>query len=86
MNAEAHPGSTQGRTLMGAAAPPELQAYQAQYRASQNGMSPAQGYPQQMTPQGMNAMHQSGQVPMMNPSGQMEGMNPSNPSMPSCSP
>ena len=95
-NAMAHPGSTQGKTLMGAAAPPELAAYQQQYRASQN----MPGYPAQaqmpgMTPQGMSAINPnqnpSGPIPMMSPSGQlsspsmmpgqMPGMNPSQPQM-----
>ena len=85
-NAIAHPGSTQGRTLMGAVAPPELQQYQAAYRASQNGMSPAGGYPMQASQPQMpqNPNHN----PMMNPSGQLPshglhngGMNPSQPQM-----
>ncbi len=88
-NALAHPGSTQGRTLMGAVAPPELQQYQAAYRASQNGMSPAGGYPSQaqmpgMTPPNMNAqnpMNPSGQLPSHGLHNNGAGMNPSQPQM-----
>nr|MBA2538067.1 hypothetical protein [Deltaproteobacteria bacterium] len=95
MNALSAQGSAQGKTLMGAVAPPELAAYQAAYRASQ---TPG-GYPSQaqmpgigngngngpgMTPQGMPTMNPSGPIPMMNPSQpqmQAHPMNPSHPQM-----
>ncbi len=91
-NALAHAGSTQGRTLMGAVAPPELQQYQAAYRASQNGMSPDGGYPSQaqmpgMTPPNMNAqnpmnpMNPSNHLPLHSGAAGMAGINPSQPQM-----
>ena len=46
-NALPSSGSTQGKTLMGAAAPPELAAYAAQYNARQSGQQP--NYPMKRT-------------------------------------
>jgi serine/threonine protein kinase len=75
VNALSPPGENQGKTLMGAAAPPELAAYQAAYRASQTpGGYPSQPQMAGMTPQGMQSMNPSS--PMMN-----AAMNPSQPQM-----
>ena len=93
VNAAGHSGSTQGKTLMGAVASPELQALQAAYRAGTPNY-PTQPQMPGVTPSGINAMNPhmlnpSEQIPSLNPSAQMSGidprqmpgMNPSQPQM-----